>query len=90
MTMRLAGDRLSVAIRAGSAQTAGAIEGAREAIAERLAAIGQPLGALVIQQAGGGDRAGDTNAHVDDGGQQAQRQESSDQRGGARRGPSRF
>ena len=52
MTMRLAGDRLSVVIRAASGETAGAIETARDAIAERLAAIGQPLASLVIQQTG--------------------------------------
>ena len=52
MTMRLAGDKLSLVIRAGSSQTTGAIEGARDAIAERLAAIGQPLGSLIIQQTG--------------------------------------
>ena len=50
MTMRLAGDRLSVVIRAASSQTIGSIEGARDAIADRLAAIGQPLGSLIIQQ----------------------------------------
>ena len=50
MTMRLAGDRLSVVIRASSSQTLGAIEGARDAIAERMAAIGQPLSAIIIQQ----------------------------------------
>ena len=43
MTMRLAGDRLSVVVRAGSSQTLSSIEGARDAIADRLAAIGQPL-----------------------------------------------
>jgi hypothetical protein len=52
MTMRLANDKLSLVIRAGSSQTTGAIEGARDAIAERLAAIGQPLGSLIIQQTG--------------------------------------
>jgi hypothetical protein len=52
MTMRLSGDRLSLVVRAASSQTAGAIDGAREAIAERLAAIGQPLGAFIIQQTG--------------------------------------
>ena len=52
MNMRLAGDKLSLVIRAGSSQTTGAIEGARDAIAERLAAIGQPLGSLIIQQTG--------------------------------------
>ena len=43
MTMRLAGEKLSVVIRAGSSQTLSSIEGARDAIADRLAAIGQPL-----------------------------------------------
>jgi hypothetical protein len=52
MTMRLAGDRLSVVIRAASSQTAGSIEGARDAIADRLAAIGQPLDSLIIRQTG--------------------------------------
>ena len=52
MTMRLAGDKLSVVIRAASSQTAGSIEGARDAIADRLAAIGQPLDSLIIQQTG--------------------------------------
>ena len=43
MTMRLAGDKLSVVIRAASSQTLSSIEGARDAIADRMAAIGQPL-----------------------------------------------
>ena len=43
MTMRLAGDKLSVVIRAASSHTLGTIEGARDAIADRMAAIGQPL-----------------------------------------------
>jgi hypothetical protein len=88
MTMRLDGDRLNLVIRAASSETAGAIEGAREAIVERLAAIGQPLGALVIQQTGSTD--GTTNANEafrDDG--QAQQQDSGGQRGGER-GASRF
>jgi hypothetical protein len=52
MTMRLAGDRLSVVIRAASSQTLGSIEGARDAITDRLAAIGQPLDSLIVKQAG--------------------------------------
>jgi Flagellar hook-length control protein FliK len=52
MTMRLSGDRLSVVIRAASSQTKGSIEGARNAIADRLAAIGQPLDSLIIRQTG--------------------------------------
>ena len=55
MTVRLAGDKLGVVIRAASGATAAAIEGARDAIAERLAAIGQPLASLTIQQAGAND-----------------------------------
>ena len=52
MTMRLAGDKLSVVIRAASSQTLGSIEGARDAIADRLAAIGQPLDSLIVKQTG--------------------------------------
>jgi Flagellar hook-length control protein FliK len=52
MTMRLTGDKLSVVIRAASSQTLGSIEGARDAIADRMAAIGQPLDSLVVKQAG--------------------------------------
>jgi Flagellar hook-length control protein FliK len=52
MTMRLAGDKLSVVIRAASSQTLGSIEAARDAIADRMAAIGQPLDSLIVKQAG--------------------------------------
>jgi hypothetical protein len=52
MTMRLAGEKLSVVIRAASSHTLSSIEGARDAIADRLAAIGQPLDSLVVKQAG--------------------------------------
>jgi hypothetical protein len=52
MTMRLAGDKLSVVIRAASSQTLGSIEGARDAITDRMAAIGQPLDSLIVKQAG--------------------------------------
>jgi Flagellar hook-length control protein FliK len=52
MTMRLAGDKLSVVIRAASSQTVGSIEGARDAIADRLATIGQPLDSLIVRQTG--------------------------------------
>jgi hypothetical protein len=52
MTMRLTGDKLSVVIRAASSQTLGSIEGARDAIADRMAAIGQPLDSLVVKQMG--------------------------------------
>ena len=68
MTMRLAGDRLSVVVRAASSQTLSSIEGARDAIADRLAAIGQPLDSLIIKQTG--VRADGTNgnaASADDG-----------------------
>ncbi len=91
MTMRLAGDRLSVVIRAASSQTAGAVEGAREAIAERLAAIGQPLGSLVIQRTVTGDGTGKAaEPQGDDGGAPAQRQDAGDPRGNPRRGSSGF
>jgi hypothetical protein len=50
MTMRLAGDKLSVVIRAASSQTSGSIEAARDAIVDRMAAIGQPLNSLIVQQ----------------------------------------
>jgi Flagellar hook-length control protein FliK len=52
MTMRLNGDKLSVVIRAASSQTLGSIEGARDAISDRMAAIGQPLDSLVVKQMG--------------------------------------
>jgi hypothetical protein len=52
MTMRLAGDKLSVVIRAPSSQTLSSIEGARDAIADRLVAIGQPLDSLIVKQTG--------------------------------------
>jgi hypothetical protein len=48
--MRLAGDKLSVVIRAASSQTSGSIEAARDAIVDRMAAIGQPLNSLIVQQ----------------------------------------
>ena len=62
MTMRLSGDKLSVVIRAASSQTAGSIEGARDAIADRLAAIGQPLDSLIVRQTGAN---ADANANGD-------------------------
>jgi len=52
MTMRLTGDKLSVVIRAANSQTLGSIEGARDAITDRMAAIGQPLDSLIVKQAG--------------------------------------
>jgi hypothetical protein len=63
MTMRLAGDKLSVVIRAASSQTLGSIEGARDAIADRLAAIGQPLDSLVVRQTGANANA-DANGNA--------------------------
>jgi Flagellar hook-length control protein FliK len=63
MTMRLAGEKLSVVIRAGSSQTLSSIEGARDAIADRLAAIGQPLDSLTIKQMGV-NTDGSTNANA--------------------------
>ena len=52
MTMRVTGDKLSVVIRAASSQTLGSIEGARDAITDRMAAIGQPLDSLIVRQMG--------------------------------------
>ena len=69
MTMRLAGDKLSVVIRAASSQTLGSIEGARDAIADRMAAIGQPLDSLIVKQAGvNTDGNANGNASSADGG----------------------
>jgi hypothetical protein len=92
MTMRLAGDKLSLVIRAGSSQTTGAIEGARDAIAERLAAIGQPLGSLIIQQTGSADGTNARDASSGGDGEsrpQARGGDPNDPRG-ARRGSSGF
>ncbi len=76
MTMRLAGDRLSVVIRAASSQTTGTIEGARDAIADRLAAIGQPLDSLINRQTGvNADANANANgAAADDGSSGGERQ----------------
>jgi hypothetical protein len=63
MTMRLAGEKLSVVIRAGSSQTLGSIEGARDAIADRMAAIGQPLDSLIVKQTGV-NADGNTNGNM--------------------------
>ena len=72
-------------------RTAGAIEGAREAIAERLAAIGQPLGSLVIQQTGSTHGTGNAaEGRGDDRRHEAESQDGGDRRGGARRGSDRF
>ena len=69
MTMRLAGDKLSVVIRAASSQTLGSIEGARDAIADRMAAIGQPLDSLIVKQTGANtDGNANGNASSADGG----------------------
>jgi len=92
MTMRLAGDKLSLVIRAGSSQTTGAIEGARDAIGERLAAIGQPLGSLIIQQTGSTTDATNARDSGDTGGEsrpQARGGDANDPRG-ARRGSAGF
>jgi hypothetical protein len=92
MTMRLANDKLSLVIRAGSSQTTGAIEGARDAIAERLAAIGQPLGSLIIQQTGSTNDATNARDSGDGGGEhrpQGRGGDANDPRG-ARRGSSGF
>ncbi len=84
MTVRLAGDGLGVVIRAASGETVASIEAARDAIAERLNAIGQPVASLIIQQTGGSDATGSQTAG----------EEGADERGagdprGDRRQPSR-
>ncbi|HSV00145.1 MAG TPA: flagellar hook-length control protein FliK [Roseiarcus sp.] len=63
MTMRLAGEKLSVVVRASSSHTLNSIEGARDAIADRLAAIGQPLDSLIVKQTGL-NTDGNTNANI--------------------------
>jgi hypothetical protein len=87
MTMRLAGDKLSVVIRAASSQTLGSIEGARDAIADRMAAIGQPLDSLVVKQMGvNTDGNANGNASSADGGSAGSEQRSAQgagERGGS-------
>ena len=69
MTMRLTGDKLSVVIRAASSHTLNSIEGARDAIADRMAAIGQPLDSLIVKQTGANtDGNSQGNASSADGG----------------------
>jgi hypothetical protein len=86
MTMRLAGDKLSVVIRAANSQAYGKIEGARDAIADRLATIGQPLDSLIIQQVGGNaDANTNGNAAQDEGSTPGERQsrQSAGEQGGS-------
>ena len=78
MTMRLSGDRLSVVVRAASGQTASAIETARDAIAERLAAIGQPIASFIVQETG--PSAGETTHARDSSSDSGQKQGQSDSR----------
>jgi hypothetical protein len=87
MTMRLTGDKLSVVIRAASTQTLGSIEGARDAITDRMAAIGQPLDSLVVKQMGA-NTDGNTNANGSsaEGGSAGREQRSA--HGGSERGGS--
>jgi hypothetical protein len=82
MTMRLAGDKLSVVIRAASSQAYGSIEGARDAIADRLAAIGQPLSSLIIQQVGVNANANANGDAAQDDGSTAGERQSSQSAGG--------
>ena len=91
MTVRLAGDKLGVVIRAASGETAATIEGARDAIAERLAAIGQPVSSIIIQQTDGSDATGGSGQSKGEGegrAQQDQHRDPDDARG-SRRGGSR-
>ena len=92
MTVRLTGDKLGVVVRAASGETAATIEGARDAIAERLAAIGQPVTSLIIKETGASDAKGATGQSTGEGeggAPQEGRGEADDPRG-ARRGASRF
>jgi hypothetical protein len=91
MTVRLAGDKLGVVIRAASGETAATIEGARDAIAERLAAIGQPVSSIIIQQTDGNDATGASGQSPESEGreQQGQNGEAGNSRG-SRHGASRF
>jgi hypothetical protein len=87
MTMRLAGDKLSVVFRAASSQTLGSIEGARDAIADRMAAIGQPLDSLIVKQTGvNTDGNANGNASSADGGSEGGEQRSA--QGAGERGSS--
>jgi Flagellar hook-length control protein FliK len=87
MTMRLTGDKLSVVIRAASSQTLGSIEGARDAITDRMAAIGQPLDSLIVKQAGvNTDGNANGNGSSADGGSAGGEQRSA--HGGSERGGS--
>jgi hypothetical protein len=87
MTMRLTGDKLSVVIRAASSQTLGSIEGARDAITDRMAAIGQPLDSLIVKHAGvNTDGNANGNGSSADGGSAGGEQRSA--HGGSERGGS--
>jgi hypothetical protein len=87
MTMRLTGDKLSVVIRATSSQTLGSIEGARDAIADRMAAIGQPLDSLIVKQAGvnidGNANGNGSSADGGSGGGEQRSAQASGERGGS-------
>jgi len=91
MTVRLAGDKLGVVIRAASGETAATIDSARDAIAVRLAAIGQPVASLIIQQTGANDAKGALGqpAGEGEGGGESPNGGASGF-GGARRGAHRF
>ncbi len=92
MTVRLAGDKLGVVIRAASGETRATIEGARDAIAERLAAIGQPVSSIIIQQADASDATGGSgqSAAEGEGREQQNRNGEADDSRGSRHGGSRF
>jgi hypothetical protein len=90
--VRLTGDKLGVVVRAANGETAATIEGTRDAIAERLAAIGQSVTSFTIQQTGASDgkgATGQTSGEGDGGASQEGRGEPSDPRGSRRRA-SRF
>ena len=83
MTMRLTGDKLSVVIRAGSSQTLSSIEGARDAIADRMAAIGQPLDSLTVKQMGVSTNGNSASPGDDSGGGERRSAQGSSEGGGS-------
>ena len=92
MTVRLAGDKLGVIIRAVSGETTATIQGARDAIAERLAAIGQPVSSIIIQQADANDATGGSgqSAAEGEGRERQNRNGEADDSRGSRHGGFRF
>ena len=85
LTLRLSGDKLGVLLRAASPQAAATLEGARDAIADRLAAIGLPVSSFIIQQTGASDATGNRQSASEGDHATEQRDgQASDRRGGRR------